>query len=106
MAGARFVLYAHCLMAFTCIGLTIVVLDHRVGVDWTLERRLEAFVAHPVGFAAYLACVGSCLAFPALLAVRSVCRMSAWRWVPVVAADISLALAQYYALMVVFPVRY
>jgi len=106
MTGARVLLYAHCLVAIACTGLTVFALERKAQFGGQFSSQLEDFFAHPVVAWVYLSCLLSCLVFPAGVAFKAVGRMSAWRWAPAVAADACLALLQYSALVIVYPARY
>ena len=66
--AARMFFLLHCLIAAGCVGSAVYILDRRVGDGWQFDRQLETFFdCRPVQVA-YLACVGSCMAFPIALA--------------------------------------
>jgi hypothetical protein len=105
MMRARVLLYGHCLVGFACIGLAAFALERQAEFGGRFHRRLEVFFAHPVVAGAYLACALSCFAFPAGVAFAAVGRTSAWRWAPAVAVSVVLGLMQYFALVMVYPIR-
>jgi hypothetical protein len=105
MTKARFLLYTHCLVALACAGLVVFALGRQAELGWRYGRRLEAFFAVPAVSLAYAACLLSCLAFPLGVAGYSAghARPSLRRLV--VAADVTLAAVQCFALVIVYPVR-
>ncbi|HKB39140.1 MAG TPA: hypothetical protein VKD72_22060 [Gemmataceae bacterium] len=102
MKWARALLYAHCLVALACVGLAVFSLERQAKFD----RQLEVFFAHPVVSWVYWLCFLSCLAFPLGLTYQAADKMTAWRWVPAVLASLVLALVQFAALELMYPVRY
>jgi hypothetical protein len=105
MSGARALLFAHCLVAIACIATVIFALGRSAEFGRQFDRRLEGLFANPLVLGMYVALVLSSLVFPACIAYRTVGRMPAWRWWPVVTADIILGLAQLLALLFMYPVR-
>lgn len=106
MIGARMLLYAHGLVTLMCTGLAAFTLGRRAELDWRFDRQLEVFFADPVAWWAYVTCLLSSFVLPVGVAYKTVGRISAWRWVPVVAAEVVMGLVQQLALLIVLPVRY
>jgi hypothetical protein len=61
-------LYTHCVIAFTCVGLNLIALEQRSELDWRLHDWLRQFSATPIGVMAWVLCLASCFGFPAAFA--------------------------------------
>ncbi len=106
MARVRVILYIHCLVASSCVGLAVYALERRYASDWRFDSQLESFFANPAG-----TCLGwlwllSFFLFPCLLAEETGGRLSEWRRWVIVIEDTLLGLVQLAALLVLIPVRY
>jgi hypothetical protein len=105
MTKARLLLYAHLLVTFVCVGLTVIALHRQAELGWRFSRQMEVIFARPVVSLAYSLCLLSSFAFPAAVAYAAVGRLSAWRWFLLVAAVSALSWVQFAALIIVYPVR-